>query len=1677
MRLVNGVCIVLGVLCAGAVSAQLATNGMWQTDANGLWADPANWTNGAVAGGVGSFAYFTNSTADRTVTIPANGVTVGRMEMRSGAGNNNWTFTGGPLTMDGPTRRFTMVKGTQKFYVPVTATNGFLKDPAGSGGTVSFFRAMTSTGRIDVQAGSVVASPELAEASVGEAPVLEDFFTAGSLYITSGTVQMNAAGGRAASASVWTLANGSATVTAASSTNTASIVAGQRVTGSGVPAGAFVRRIVDASTFELSAAATADASASLAFAAYYPASRTRVGTVNTDNNAIGCAAELQVNNNGSQTLTVEADRLEGGDNLRKTGTGTLKVRDLSGMVSSVRLDTGTLAVDNPSFVEPAPAANAVLHMDASAASTLTFGAGGAVTEWRDVDGLNKAVVSAGMNAPVYLAGALNGLPVIDFGAFGGAGSSLAWSTPVTNILSVFMVLGTQEKGGFVLGSYDTGDFAGVYDFHRGGAPNAEGTNLADPLANTTVGCLGFRNAALYLDGQKLTPTSDGFSGGYQLLEMVMTGIGRANAFCFDRVAARNRAGGQRLGEVILYARALTEAERLQTSAYLAKKWFNNTLRAVPGSSEMLQVVAKVSSPVSLQVAGGSRLTLDAVGGNKRVELGGGGTSVVKNNALSDAQLVLRQGTLEMPSAAGVPVPVPSPISNAFFHVDASVEGTVLTNASGRVLEWRDVDYAVNGRAALAPPAPATEAYYPDFRPRSLNGLPLVDCGAVGSGKCLLWNHTNTNIRTVFMVYGFLTAQLEAFLLGDSNAAGAALSFHRGIDGTVWYSGANGSFRAAPVFVNGRVIDSGERFVLPETPSVFSAVAADNGGTPTASTFAVDRWQNSNGLTWRTGGSTLAEIVIYTNRLSYRERRAVEAYLMKKWLNQPAPGYVLAGNVRDGAPGLEVQATGTVALAVSGAGTVSVPDLSGVGSVVKTGPGKLMLGETRNLAGTVKVTQGAVRFGGSRAVPTAATLPSGLAFRLDASAAASLETVTENATNFVTRVNDADGRPFYAWATNAAARPVLASESALGGLPVIDFGAYGSKRFLLWTNAITTVRSVFWVFGSQAGGGFLLGCDARWGTDEPTYANFHRGDPFDQVLGRLWRSGASASVRGGVTRLNGVAVNGELVPLGGGYDLISVVATGDTRASMFAGDRNFMERTGGQRLAEVLVFTRSLSAQEVRDVEAYLSGKWFGRIPGGYAGATPSVQSVVMENDGALEVGPEGTAVGGVDAGSAFTKTGAGTVTVGGLSTVTGRIEVAEGGLTVGGTLYTNIPVTSGLVYHMDPSRTNSLLFDADGSVTSVYSQVGSNVARRWAYQPSFKGPLFLTGALNGLPVLDFGAFSTSGRFLELEQHVENVRSIFMVFGSQGGGGFLLGDKIADNSHRQFHRNNTGGWGVYTTPMFEGGYVENSNIHTYGVTRQDGAVVNPKTTGFNDGYQIIEVHASSGTHFQGHGFDRSRSASNTDVPDGNLFGRAGGQRLGEVAAYSRLLSEEERQQVYNYLKTKWMGQAVAGVRRAGSAVAAAFSVRAGAWADLGGETVSAQAVSGSGAVSNGTLTVTAVIAPGEAADAVGTLFVSNIVAAAGVRYEADYGVPVSDSVAASGTLTLLGGGTVQLKLHGLTRPFSDIVLFSFSSIEGAANLSSWTLTGDRPAGYMTKLSLADNTVRLVFVPNGTLIQVR
>ena len=87
-------------------------------------------------------------------------------------------------------------------------------------------------------------------------------------------------------------------------------------------------------------------------------------------------------------------------------------------------------------------------------------------------------------------------------------------------------------------------------------------------------------------------------------------------------------------------------------------------------------------------------------------------------------------------------------------------------------------------------------------------------------------------------------------------------------------------------------------------------------------------------------------------------------------------------------------------------------------------------------------------------------------------------------------------------------------------------------------------------------------------------------------------------------------------------------------------------SGGMQMAEVLLYDVTLTEDERRDVEAYLTWKWFGRQLPGYADATGSCDLPEVAVNGTAEVETEGNAV--VRIGRA---TGAGTLTVGGATPV------------------------------------------------------------------------------------------------------------------------------------------------------------------------------------------------------------------------------------------------------------------------------------------------------------------------------------------------------------------------------------------------------------------------------------------
>ena len=264
-------------------------------------------------------------------------------------------------------------------------------------------------------------------------------------------------------------------------------------------------------------------------------------------------------------------------------------------------------------------------------------------------------------------------------------------------------------------------------------------------------------------------------------------------------------------------------------------------------------------------------------------------------------------------------------------------------------------------------------------------------------------------------------------------------------------------------------------------------------------------------------------------------------------------------------------------------TLDVTEVAGAGTFVKEGAGRANV-----YAISSTVTSLDVR-GGMLALPSA-VLPSGAWFHVDASRADTLTTVEENGTNFVTRWSDADGGSVYA---TAGTRPFL-NTNALGGRATVDFGSYhyptegvtGYGGYMDWSATDGDIREVFVVcsdtedVASLPGnltGNFLLG-------DSDVY-DFHRG------LNRsLFIAFTAPAILNGLIEVDG-ETRAMDYPLPDGFHLVHLCTTGNVRANAFARNRSYSY--GGQRIAEMAVYNRTLTDEEARLATLGLLGKWRG----------------------------------------------------------------------------------------------------------------------------------------------------------------------------------------------------------------------------------------------------------------------------------------------------------------------------------------------------------------------------------------------------------------------------------------------------------------------------------------------------
>ena len=235
---------------------------------------------------------------------------------------------------------------------------------------------------------------------------------------------------------------------------------------------------------------------------------------------------------------------------------------------------------------------------------------------------------------------LNGDYVVDMGKAGEKQAMLFAKDGVTNLLenigSVFWMIGSHNGGGYLLGGghhYQNWN-GGRFNFMRGSA-GGKGDKPEYPILSSNWVCpWNLQSAKWRIDGVSVDPLVDGLSGGWDLISMNIVNTTwpttNAEGFAFDgRVISENPGGmvdymgSQRLAEVLIYNRKLTDEETRSVEAYLAQKW------RYKGTN------AETTNSVEVVLGDGTSLDL---GGNRQYLASLSGSGSVKNGLLAAGRL-------------------------------------------------------------------------------------------------------------------------------------------------------------------------------------------------------------------------------------------------------------------------------------------------------------------------------------------------------------------------------------------------------------------------------------------------------------------------------------------------------------------------------------------------------------------------------------------------------------------------------------------------------------------------------------------------------------------------------------------------------------------------------------------------------------------------------------------------------------------------------------------------------------------------------------------------------------------------------------------------------------------------------------------------------------------------------
>lgn len=1025
-------------------------------------------------------------------------------------------------------------------------------------------------------------------------------------------------------------------------------------------------------------------------------------------------------------------------------------------------------------------------------------------------------------------------------------------------------------------------------------------------------------------------------------------------------------------------------------------------------------------------------------------------------------------------------------AGVYVHFDAKRADTLDTveeNGRTYVTAWRDAE---GGSVVATPNTSADYAGNTHGRPwlsevTSVDGVPVVDFGAYENANSATEDPyygelSQTFGASVSMTFQQTTAAREVFVVWEDVASTGTCAFVLGAKNTYNLHRLAGAYLLSQDYGCSAFHASDETYVdgakctytygsYDYTKLTVASVNFSKGAT--IGTLAQDR-------NLRYGGCRIAEAIIYTNELTSAERKAVHAYLQRKWTwgGKSGPYNLREAQITSWDQIVDVPEGRRIDV-----GTLQSCQLGYAmnSTVIKTGGGTLNVDEVAPDGLSLTVKGGAVSFERQLKDLDDSEPADGAALWLDATSGPFVYTNMENGVSgrtYIDRWKDCRSTQtsIYAYPLSDAVdtnRPFVV-ENAVNGNAVVDFG----------TAAIPRASDAWEGDGSDAARlcfSNVYACDGfivlRMKHPDSYYCHAFTNSPAytNTTAPVLFGSSSQSMTRWGTTKLlSGYAdvsslcaywwIDGfsaepiyDYVDLGtNDFHVISFSSEQTVFVNRLTDDRNLV--FGGQQIGEILLYTHRLSERERRQTLAYLMKKWRNEtVPGcrdtvalgtvTFAeGADPVISSDRAVTVAELNV-PEGATI---------AQGGSGSLTV---SDVTVKTEY--GYSADGGTFYVTLPGPFGdALYHFDATDADSVVSDSDGVTQWLDVRRNGIAAVETSNRVSVAKPTYTTvETRNGktMPVIDFGDVSYAGGVdsataagLTIKRNgstlsvdtANRAAELHVVFSDahDNANGYSHRFIFSDSNYYPFHRNSNGALFNGATDPNYGNSVRSSDAYVAvdGVTKSDSYVMTDRQ------FHVISAAPTNGVPVRTIALDRAA--------------RAGGSYQGELVAFTNHLSAARRDYVQKYLMWKWFGEGTEPV-----------------WTN----SVTALSVSNGGTLSftdNPVVSVSTVAIGGA-----GTINAGGVVGVSSLDFdfqdEDDH-----DLLTVNGEFAPEAAGTVTVTIGANAKTAGEYPLLTATTLAADA-FDGWTKSFDNRSTLSASLTVKDNQLLLRLLPKGTVIILR